>query len=251
MRVPILAFCAAIGATSAAAQTTMQPGSIEAVPATTSSDIAVAGPIQAIKPKRLRLGPSEPARRVSGIVWNEDSLKVELRPTALQRFYIRERADRPCELNVFNTAYQHDPNVNTGTTSTYLDMPVASQQWHGFMGCDRNKNRGGTGGSLEFELASNEYVRKLRVCTNGDDKQRGDLIKGIQLETTRVDDKGKFRTKRTVTEKQPNCKEWKQWSSCPNRSVAGDVTTYYRVSTVKEFVGMRLSCRKVEYTTQY
>lgn len=210
------------------------------------------------KPKRLRIGPAERTNQVSGESRADfNQARARGGVAALVRgLYVNEKSDNPCEFNINQTSYQYDPTQGSGTVYRFMDMPEQPLNWAMWGGCDRNRDGvgAGPGGISEINLADGDYITGLRVCTNNRNNDRGRLVKGVEVRTATIGPKGRVKKSRNYSDGQPNCKSWKNWSSCPAKSVASDVIIHWSVGIQngqKSIVGLELECMDVRYTSEY
>lgn len=214
--------------------------------------------LQSAKPARLRIGPPARTNDVSGETRAEFN-QAEARggvSALVERFYLKEKSDNPCEFNIYQTSWAYNPAQGSATIYRFLDQPEQPLYWAMWGGCDRNRDAvgAGPGGKIEIIPTSGDYITDLRVCTNGRNNDRGRLVKGFEVKTARIRPNGKLKASRRYKDEQPNCSQWKSWSSCPSGALASSIIIHYGVgieTSMKSIVGLELECMAVEKTTDY
>lgn len=235
--------------------TTVKPGNT----GTTVSRDTGLKPFEAPKPKRLRVGPVERTNQVSGEA-RADFNQARARGSVvalLNRFYMKEKSDNPCELNVYQTSWAHDETTGSATVYRFMDQPELPLYWAMWAGCNRDDDEpgyAGAGGKTEIILDEGDYITDLRICTNNRNNDRGRLVKGIEVKTARIKSNGRLQASKSYSDGQPNCKQWKNWSSCPNRALASSIIIHYGFGIeggMRSIVGLELECMEVRYTDDY
>jgi len=210
------------------------------------------------KPARIRIGPAERTNDVSGEARAEFN-QAEARggvAAMVNRFYLKEKSDNPCEFNINQTSWAYDPAQGSGTVYRFLDQPEQPLHWAMWGGCDRDRDAvgAGPGGKIEIVPADGDYITDLRVCTNSSNNDRGRLVKGFEVKTARIRPNGTLKASRSYKDEQPNCSQWKRWSNCPSGALASSIIIHYAFGIengMKSIVGLELECMAVEKTTDY